>query len=90
MARVMLSTQDNPYNPFTQYDLWSSYDERICGYYSASLLARFAPVSPLETRAEAERVTEDAVDTIIDMNLPLFNPNTGKPTKHIKFYSGKN
>ena len=84
MARVMLSTLDNPYDPFKQYDLWSSYDEKVGGYYSASLLARFAPVSPDETRAEAERVTEEAVDTIVLMDLPIFNPSTGERTQYIK------
>ena len=87
MARVMLSTIDNPYDPFTQYDLWSSYDEKFGGYYSASLLARFAPVSPDETRAESERITESAIDRIVSMDLPIFNPATGKRTQYIKVAS---
>lgn len=84
MARVMLSTLDNPYDPFKQYDMWSSYDEKVGGYNSATLLARFAPVSPDETKAEAERITEKAVDTIVSMDLPIFNPSTGERTQYIK------
>lgn len=84
MARTMLSTMDNPYDPFKQYDLWSGYDEKVGGYFSSSLLARFAPVSIEETKADAERITERAIDTIVEMDLPIFNPITGERTQYIK------
>lgn len=84
MKRVMLTTIDNPYNPFTQYDLWSSYDEKVCGYNSASLLARFAPVSPDESRAVAIHNTERAIQRIMDLDLPIFNPTTGERSQYIR------
>ena len=34
-----LSTNDNPYNPFTDFDNWYSFDEGK-GYHSSSYLAR--------------------------------------------------
>lgn len=37
--RVMLSTEDNPYNPFTEWDQWWAWDTSN-GYNSMSLLAR--------------------------------------------------
>ena len=40
----MLSTIDNPFNPFTDYDSWYSYDLEK-GYDSCGLLARIAKIS---------------------------------------------
>jgi len=77
MARCALTTTDNPYNPFTQYDLWQSYDERVCGYYSNNYLARIAVIGTEDSGENIEKDIEDAVDEIVEMNLPLFNPLTG-------------
>ena len=38
-ADVMLTTVDNPYSPFTQFDDWYSYDV-LKGHNTCSLLAR--------------------------------------------------
>lgn len=38
--QVMITTLDNPYNPFTQYDEWYALDETR-GYHSTGLLARY-------------------------------------------------
>ena len=84
MKRVMLTTIDNPYNPFTQYDLWASYDEKVCGYNSASLLARYAPVSSDESRAIAIHNTERAIQRIMELDLPIFNPMTGERSQYIR------
>ena len=35
----MISTSDNPYNPFTNFHEWFVYDETK-GYHTCSLLAR--------------------------------------------------
>lgn len=87
MARMTLSTLDNPFNPFKQYEQWDDYDKNVGGYYSASLLARFAPVSPDETKAESEAAVENAIDDIIESDFPIFNPLTGERTYYIKVYS---
>jgi len=34
---AMLSTSDNPYDPFTQYDDWFAYDEQA-GYHSSFVI----------------------------------------------------
>lgn len=83
--RVMLSTSDNPYNPFTQYAQWSAYDEVICGYFTASYLARIAAVSPELSPADIDAEIEEAVDEIVTMNLPLYSPLTGEQVHYIKF-----
>lgn len=39
-TEYMLTTTDNPYDPFTQYDEWMALDEAR-GYYTPALLARY-------------------------------------------------
>lgn len=41
MAEVMLTTVDNPFDPFKQTDAWRSFDEDH-GYFTANYLARIA------------------------------------------------
>lgn len=44
MPEMMLTTIDNPFNPFTQWDEWKRYDEDK-KYYTCSYLARIAKTS---------------------------------------------
>jgi len=38
-----LTTVDNPYNPFTEWDKWYNYDYYEKGYDTCGYLARVAP-----------------------------------------------
>lgn len=62
---VMLTTKDNPYNPFTQMEEWDAFD-RAKGYNTNGLLARIAHTSYALTDKENERIIEAAIDTIIE------------------------
>ena len=62
--KVMLSTNDNPFNPFTQFDQWYLYDIEK-GYYSCGLLARIARTSEQFSDRENELEIERAIDEII-------------------------
>ena len=84
MAQYRLSTSDNPFNPFTQYDQWRGYDEAICGYFTSQYLARIVVDSPELSGPDQEQATEDAIDEIIAMNLPLTSPVTGTRARYIK------
>lgn len=64
MSSCMLTTFDNPFDPFEQFDSWFQYD---CdkGYNSCSYLARIAHTSDQLSDAENEKEIERAIDEII-------------------------
>lgn len=84
MARTMLTTTDNPYNPFTQYNEWASYDEAVCGYYTSSYLGRIVFLSPELSSREMDAAIEDAVDEICAMDLRMISPVTGDEVAYVK------
>lgn len=84
MARTMVTTTDNKYNPFTQYDSWVAYDEAVCGYFTKNYLARIAAISPEFSEAEMEQAIEDACDEICKMDLRLVSPVTGQEVGYVK------
>lgn len=62
----MLTTVDNPYDPFTQFDDWRDYDESF-GYFTCGLLARIDPIdSSSLTDSQVEQANEAAIDRIIE------------------------
>lgn len=64
MSKCALSTVDNPYNPFTQFDAWFGFDQDK-GYCSCSYLDRIARTSDQLTEEENDREIERAIDEII-------------------------
>ncbi len=68
MATHMLSTVDNPFDPFTEYSQWSVFDESH-GYYSASLLARVVATSDELSEADQSLAIELAIDQIVEENV---------------------
>jgi hypothetical protein len=84
MARTLITTTDNKFNPFTQYDRWAAYDEKECGYNSMSYLARIAATSPYLTEKENEKALEDACDEIVKMDLRYISPVTGEEVGYVK------
>ena len=68
--KVAITTTDNPYDPFTQFDEWFALDE-LKGYCSCSLLARIANTSSDLNFEETNVVIENAIDRIVS-NLNPF------------------
>lgn len=64
-TEVMLTTFDNPFDPFDDFDHWWLFDIEK-GYYTCSLLARIARSSEDFSVAEDKAETERAIDQIID------------------------
>ena len=63
-----LTTVDNPFDPFTQFDSWFQFDVEK-GYYSCSRLARVAELSDDMTEQEVSEAIESAIDTIIKYDI---------------------
>lgn len=64
----MVTTEDNPFSPFTQFDDWNAFDVQK-GYNTCSYLARIAKTSPELSPLDYELAIEDAVDEIVKFNL---------------------
>ena len=65
---VMLTTVDNPFNPFTQFDDWLHFDESK-GYFTCAYLARIAKTSDDLSDSEQNLAILNAIDEIIHMNV---------------------
>lgn len=64
----MLSTIDNPYDPFDNFSSWYMYDVDS-GYNSCAYLARIAKTSEQFTDTENEEEIERAIDEIIQYDF---------------------
>ena len=64
MRECMLTTIDNPYDPFDQFDSWNRFDMDK-GYYSCSYLDRIARTSDQLSETENSKEIERAIDEII-------------------------
>lgn len=67
-AEHMLTTVDNPFNPFTQFDQWNAFDMQK-GYYTLSFLARVVITSPLLSPLDQFLAEEMAIEEIARENV---------------------
>ena len=68
MSESMLTTIDNPYDPFTQYDEWYAWDVQH-GYHTCSYLARITHTSPSLSQQDESVAIENAIDEIVRLNV---------------------
>ena len=66
--QTMLTTVDNPFDPFTQFDEWFAFDESK-GYHSCAYLARITKSSDELSDADADNAIELAIDEIVKENI---------------------
>lgn len=64
---IALSTIDNPWSPFTEYDQWLQFD-LTHGYNSDAYLARVADMESCRTEEDADAEYERAIDEIVKYN----------------------
>ena len=67
-GNYMLTTVDNPYNPFEQFTSWLMFDTEK-GYNTCSRLARLANISDDFTQKEIDEAIERAIDRIIELDF---------------------
>ncbi len=60
----MLTTVDNPYDPFTQFDQWLAFDTQM-GYNTCAYLARVCKTSPELSEIDQDVLTYAAMDEIV-------------------------
>lgn len=68
MRVASLTTTDNPYDPYVQFDQWFNYDESH-GYHSCALLSRLAPVMNDLSTGDFNELIEITIDSIV-ANVP--------------------
>lgn len=64
LAKCALTTFDNPFDPFDQFEQWFNFDQAK-GYNSCSYLDRIARTSTQLSDEENEKEIERAIDEII-------------------------
>jgi hypothetical protein len=67
-TEYMLTTVDNPFDPFTMFDEWMSYDMRM-GYNTAAFLDRIAVVSSDMSEPDQALAIQNAIEEIVTENV---------------------
>ncbi len=66
--RHMLSTIDNPFNPWTQFDEWYTWDQQA-GYHTLAFQARIVRTSGSLSDADQDVALENGIEEIIRENV---------------------
>ena len=67
MVDYAVTTLDNPYNPFTQFPEWLTFD-LTKGYNTNGHIAAFSDVSPLMEDDDIDAWTDLAIDLFLEFN----------------------
>ena len=67
MDDYMLTTTDNPFSPFTQYDEWLAWD--MANYNTNSLLARVVHTSPELSDTDQRLAIQEGINEIVTENV---------------------
>lgn len=75
----LLTTEDNPFNPFTEFDKWYSFDTSS-GYHTLALLARVAITSDELSELDNDQAITFAIDEIVDENVSGIHMKVSEPS----------
>jgi hypothetical protein len=67
-TEYMLTTVDNPFDPFDEFDSWLEYDS-LLGYNTLAMLDRIAKVPSDLPEPDTELVIQHAIDEIVTENV---------------------
>lgn len=67
-VECFVTTFDNPYNYFTQFDEWFAFDTSK-GYYTCNKIARLVELKPSMTSIEEQNAIEDACKRFVDIDF---------------------
>jgi hypothetical protein len=67
-TEYLLTTFDNPFDPFTQWDEWFMWD-MTNGYHTPGLLARVSHVSDEISEADQFLAIQQAIEEIVQENV---------------------
>lgn len=68
---IFITTFDNPYDYFTQFDEWYEYDH-LKGYNTLEYLGRLVRLAPDLSDEEAKLEIENVIDSIIEWNGSMY------------------
>jgi len=83
VKEFMLSTSDNPYNPFTQFREWYAFDV-AAGYNTCSYLARVCELSENVCDRETRLSINDAIEEALMFNLTGNRIKVEKPSELVE------
>lgn len=64
----MLTTVDNPYDPFEQFTLWHMFDKEM-GYNTSERLMRLANITDDMSQVEIDEEVDRAMDRLIEIDF---------------------
>lgn len=79
----MLTTVDNPYDPFTEFNEWLSFDTRK-GYHTLALLARVTNTSEDLSEYDQNLAIDEAIDEIIFYNVSGMHKKVTRDTSDVE------
>lgn len=74
----LLTTKDNPYNPWTDFNSWQRWDESA-GYYTLPLLGRVVLTSNDLSEADESLAIDLAMNEIISENVSGMHTKVAAP-----------
>lgn len=64
----MITTVDNPFDPFTQFDEWMVFDTSH-GYHTLSVLARIVKTSDDLSEADQQQAIQQGIEEMVKENV---------------------
>ena len=83
MNDCMITTIDNPFDPFEQFTSWLMFDKEK-GYDSCERVARLANITSQMSQKEIDEEQERAIDRLIELDvLNIFKKVTRNSTENV-------